>query len=70
VTVNGSQTFVAWGTNIGGLLREAHERQSNLLAKLTVDKLYNGKPVKIEFDRTTSGILNLIVSGGEVISWK
>lgn len=68
--MNGSRTWVTYGTNIGGLIRQAQARQSNLLAKLTVDKLYNGKPVKVEFDRASSGVLNLIVSGGEVISWK
>lgn len=71
VTINGSQTFVTWGTNIGGLLREAHERQANLLLpRLAVYKSYNDKPVAVEFDHANAAIFNLIVSGGEVISWK
>ena len=71
VTVNGSQTFVTWGTNIGGAIRAAGGQQANLvLPKLAVYKLYNGKPVGVEFDHASPAIFNLIVSGGEVISWK
>jgi len=71
VTVNGSQTFVTWGTNIGGAIRAAGERQANLLLpKLAIYKLYNGKPVGVEFDHANPAIFNVIVSGGEVISWK
>ena len=71
LTVNGSQTFVTWGTNIGGAIRAAGERQGNLiLPKLAVYKSYNGKPVAVEFDHANPAIFNLIVSGGEVISWK
>jgi hypothetical protein len=70
VTVNGSQTWVTWGTNIGGVVRQAQERPANLSAKLAVYKLHNGKPAKVEFDRANPAIFNLTVSGGEVISWK
>jgi hypothetical protein len=71
VTVNGSQTFVTWGTNIGGAIRAAGERQANLLLpRLAVYKSYHGKPVAVEFDHANPAIFNLIVSGGEVISWK
>ncbi len=71
VTVNGSQTLVNWGTNIGGAIRAAGGQQANLvLPKLAVYKLYNGKPVGVEFDHASPAIFNLIVSGGEVISWK
>jgi hypothetical protein len=71
VTVNGRQTFVAWGTNVGGVIRAAGERQENrLLAKLAVYKTYHGKLFGVEFDRASPAIFNLIVSGGEVLSWK
>jgi len=70
VTVNGAQTWVTWGTNIGGVMREGQQRQTNLLAKLAVYKNYHDKPIKVEFDRANPAILNLTVSGGEVISWK
>jgi hypothetical protein len=70
VTVNGAQTLVAWGTNIGGVLRAAGEREANAMPTLQVRKTYNGKLVPVEFDRANSAVLNLIVSGGEVLSWK
>jgi hypothetical protein len=70
VTVNGGQTLVAWGTNIGGVLRAAGEREANAMPRLLVQKSYNGKLVSVEFDHASSAVLNLIVSGGEVISWK
>jgi hypothetical protein len=71
VTVNGRQTFVAWGTNVGGVIRAAGERQENrLLAKLAVYKRYHGKLSGVEFDRASPAIFNLTVSGGEVLAWK
>jgi hypothetical protein len=70
VTVNGGQTLVAWGTNIGGVLRAAGEREANAMPRLQVHKSYNGRLVPVEFDRANSAVLNLIVSGGEVLSWK
>ena len=71
VTVNGAPVWVAWGTNIGGVLQAAGERKATeLLPKLTVHKLYGSKLVPVEFDRASTAILNLIVTGGEVVSWK
>ena len=71
VTVNGSQTWVTWGTNIGGAIRGAGERQANLvLPKLAIYKTYNSKLAHVEFDHASPAVFNLIVSGGEVISWK
>jgi hypothetical protein len=37
---------------------------------LTVYKLHGGKPVAVEFDHSTTAILGLIVTGGEIISWE
>jgi hypothetical protein len=70
VTVNGVQTLVAWGTNIGGVLRAGGEREANAMPRLQVHKSYNGKLVPVEFDRASPAIFNLIVGGGEVLSWK
>ena len=71
VTVNGGQLWVNWGNNVGGVIRAAGERQANLvLPKLIVQKLYDGKVVAVHFDHTSPVILNLIVTGGEVMSWK
>jgi hypothetical protein len=37
---------------------------------LKVYKLYAGRPVPVEFDRSGSEILGLVLSGGEKIAWK
>jgi hypothetical protein len=71
VAINGSQTWVVWGTNVGGAVRAAGYRDTNLVpGKLAVSKPYHGKLVAVEFDRASPAILNLIVTGGEVLSWK
>ena len=71
ITVNGGPAWVIWGTNIGGVVRATGYRDANLvLGKLAVYKLYHGKLVAVEFDRASPAILNLIVTGGEVLSWK
>jgi hypothetical protein len=71
VTVNGQQTPVSWGTTVGGILRTAGPRDTNsVLPKLAVYKLYGSKPIAVEFDHATPAILSLVVTGGEVISWK
>jgi len=38
--------------------------------ELKVYKLYDGKPVPVEFDRASPEILGLVLNGGEKISWK
>jgi hypothetical protein len=71
VTVNGGQTWLTWGTNVGSAVRATGYQDANLvLPKLAVSKLYQGKLVSVEFDHANPAILNLIVTGGEVISWK
>jgi hypothetical protein len=71
ITINGGPAWVIWGTNIGGVVRATGYRDANLvLGKLAVYKRYHGKLVAVEFDRASPAILNLIVIGGEVLSWK
>ncbi len=71
ITINGTQTFVNWGTTIGGTLRVAGDPQRNgTIPRLAISKLYNGKSVVMEFDHSSPAIFNLIVTGGESISWK
>jgi len=71
VTVNGQPTPVTWGTSVGGLVLSARPRDANsVLPTLAVYKLYRSKPVAVEFDHASPAILGLVVTGGEVISWK
>lgn len=70
VTVNGKETMARWGATLGELLRTAGLRQpDSVLPKLVVYRPFEGKPIAVEFDRSSLAILNLILTGGEIISW-
>ena len=51
-------------------MRAGGQQEKIVLPTLAVYKPYHGKRVRIEFDHDNAAIFNLIVSGGEVISWK
>ncbi len=71
ITVNGDEVMVKWGATVGEAIREAGERQVELvLPKLAVYKRYRGQPVPVEFERTSPSILNLILTGVETLSWR
>jgi hypothetical protein len=71
VIANGTESLVNWRTTVGGLVRMTGERSPNsVLPRLTILKQYEGKPVRVEFDQASPAILNLILTGGEIVSWK
>jgi len=71
VTVNGAETRLNWGATLGTAIRTAGERQPNtLLPQLSVFKPYGDRMAPVEFDHRDPAILNLILMGGETISWK
>jgi len=71
ITVNGSQALVNWGSNVAGAIRAAGERQPDaILARLSVFKVYDSRPVAVDFDRSSRAILDLVLTGGESISWR
>jgi hypothetical protein len=71
VTVNGDEKYLSWGSTVGAALRAAGVQQLNaVLPRLSVSKPYGERPTPVEFSRTDSAILNLILMGGEIISWK
>ena len=71
VTVNGAETIVRLGATVGEAIRESGERRPNsILPQLAVYKSYNGRPTPVEFDPASPAIFNLILTGGEVISWR
>jgi hypothetical protein len=41
-----------------------------LLPRLAVSRLYHGRPAPVKFDRSSPAILDLVLTGGETISWK
>jgi hypothetical protein len=71
VTVNGTEMLLNWGATLRSAIGADGERQPNtLLPQLSVFKPYGGRPVLVEFDHRDPAILNLILMGGETISWK
>lgn len=71
VSVNGSEVLVTWGGTVAAALRAAGERQIEaVLPRLSISKPYHGRLAKVEFDPTSPAILSLILTGGEVLSWK
>lgn len=71
ITVNGRESMVNWSSTVGGAIRSAGERQpETLLPRLSVQKPYGGHLAAVNFDRSDPAILNLVLTGGESISWK
>ncbi len=71
VVVNQVQIMVRWGATVREAVQESGERRpSGVQPRLTVLKPYRGRPVPVEFDRASPAIFNLILTGGELISWK
>lgn len=70
ITVNGSEAWVNWGTNVGGVIRAGNRNPRLVLQTLTIHKIYQGKLVSVDFDHADAAILNLVLTGGEAISWK
>ena len=65
IAVNGSETTVPMGST---LRVAAH--LDRVPPELKVYKLYAGRAVPVEFDRSSPEILGLVLNGGEKISWK
>jgi hypothetical protein len=71
VSVNGREIMVRWGAPVGEAIREAGERQPRaILPRLEVSKLYGSHLTPIEFDHSNPAILDMILTGGEAVSWK
>jgi len=69
VIVNGRETALPLGAVIGDAIHSAGQSPQAVLPRLALFKLYSGKPVSVEFDRHSTDILRLPLSGGEEISW-
>ena len=65
ITMNGSEATVPVGSTVRAAIH-----LDRVPPELEVYKLYAGKPVPVEFDRTSPEILGLVLNGGERISWK
>jgi hypothetical protein len=72
VTVNGQEVRVGIRGTVRSAIAQGHgpRRAEEVLPTLTVRKPYGNKLVEVEFDRATPAILDMILLGGESISWK
>jgi hypothetical protein len=71
VTLNGAETTLNWGASVNAAIRAAGERQPNaILPRLSIQKPYGDRLAPVEFDPASPAILNMILMGGESISWK
>ena len=72
VTVNGAEVRLPLnGTVRSAVLLGGGPRQpQEILPQLAIWKPFEGKLKPVEFDRSKPDILNLLLLGGESISWK
>jgi hypothetical protein len=72
ITVNGSESRVPVGSTVRAAIQAAIGARNveRPPLGLKVYKRYAGRPVPVEFDRASPGILGLVLNGGEKISWK
>jgi hypothetical protein len=70
VTVNGSEVNVNRGGTLFSAIAASGEKQPDrVLPTLKVFRPWNNRSVAVAFNRDDGGILKLVLSGGEVISW-
>jgi hypothetical protein len=69
VNVNGSPVAVAIGSDLRGLIRTLNQSPDKVLPTLAITRLWAGKPVVLEFDRSQPDILSLVLTGNEQIRW-
>jgi hypothetical protein len=69
VSVNGSPVAVTIGSDLRGLIRTLRQREDKVLPTLAITKLWAGRPVALEFDRSEADILSLVITGNEQIRW-
>jgi hypothetical protein len=70
VTVNGEEKLLNWGATVGAAIRAAGIQQlDSVLPQLSILKPYGDRTAAVEFNHSDSSIFNLIVMGGEKISW-
>src|SRR5260370_13010456 len=69
VSVNGTPVGVAVGSDLRSLIRTMRQSEDKVLPTLTITRLWAGKPVALEFDRSKPDILSLVLTGNEQIRW-
>jgi hypothetical protein len=69
VNVNGSPVAVGIGSDLRGLIRTMRQSVDKILPTLAITRLWAGKPVALEFDRSQPDVLSLVLTGNEQIRW-
>jgi hypothetical protein len=69
VMVNGSEVRVALGATLRAVVRQAGKKQEDVLPTLVLTKRFGGRMLPVEFDRTRSDVLDLVMEGDETVRW-
>ncbi len=70
VSINGEEKFQIRGTSLQTALQlSGQTKLETILPRLKITKPWKGQPTPVQFDPTSSAILELILQGGETISW-
>jgi hypothetical protein len=69
VYVNGNPVAVGIGSDLGGLIRAMQQSPDKVMSTLAIARLWAGKPVPLEFDRSAPDVLSLVLTGKERIRW-
>ena len=69
VEVNGNKIGVGIGSNLRSLLRSMTVSGDKAPPTLEITRLWGGKRIALEFDRSLPDILNLVLTGNEQIRW-
>ena len=71
VVLNGTPTYVPIGSKLWFILPLLNDaRQARLLRTLRVERPFQGKTIEVQFARTEAEISQLLLLGGDRISWK
>jgi hypothetical protein len=70
VNVNGKEELIHWGGTVSNAIGKQDPQTAAIVPRLSISKLYKGKPTAVAFDRSSLEILNLRLTGGEALSWK
>jgi hypothetical protein len=70
VVINGSSIFVPIGSRLWFVLpKTTNAQQAALVRTLRVQRLFQGKAVDVQFARTVEDVSQLLLFGGDRISW-
>lgn len=71
VVLNGAPTYVPIGSKLWFILPHLNDaQQARLLRTLRVERPFRGKAIEVQFARTEAEISQLLLLGGDRISWK